>query len=67
MVISNSATIANRLRIDVKADGEVYDEVIIDDIICIRRKTILADAMTTTNFIPEFITAIENDPFHYEV
>lgn len=53
--------------VDVKAAREAHNEGIIDDMIWIRRKYNLADAMTESAILPEFITAIEKNQSHYEV
>lgn len=46
LIIRSGPSTENRLIVDIKAAREAYNEVIIDDIIRIRRNYNLADAIT---------------------
>lgn len=67
VIITDASTTAKRLMIDVKAGREAYNEGIIDDVIWVRRKYNLADAMTKASILPEFVEALEKNKLYYEV
>lgn len=53
--------------IDVKAAKGAYNDGIIDDIVTMRRKYDVTDAMTKAAHLLEFNKYIEKNKLHYEI
>lgn len=67
VIIWNEPATEKRLMIDVKASREAYNEGIISNEICIRREIYLADAMTKSSILPQFVEALNQNQLYYEV
>lgn len=53
--------------IDVKAAREAYNGATIDDIIWIRLKVNIADAMKKATILPDFVEALGKNQLQYEI
>lgn len=67
VIIRNASNREKLLTINVQAAWGSYNEGIIDDVIWIKRKFNLRDAITKEAILLEFVEALDKNKLHYEV